>query len=97
MSRLKLPRRHHQVNHGRRFDSPNPPTPTEDIGGEKRKSRRDTNMLLGPGSVICTVCNASYESETKLREHQRTAHRGVSTEEDGSQIQLWSSLKTLRF
>jgi hypothetical protein len=28
------------------------------------------------GSNICSACDASYESETKLREHQRMSHRG---------------------
>jgi len=26
------------------------------------------------------VCNASYESQTRLRDHQRMAHRGGGTE-----------------
>ncbi len=33
------------------------------------------------GSITCTECNASYESETKLRDHQRMSHRGGCTEE----------------
>ncbi len=33
------------------------------------------------GSITCSECNASYESETKLRDHQRMAHRGGGTEE----------------
>jgi hypothetical protein len=33
------------------------------------------------GLTTCKVCNASYESETKLREHQMMAHRGRGTEE----------------
>ena len=28
------------------------------------------------GLIRCTACNASYESETKLREHQKMSHRG---------------------
>jgi hypothetical protein len=28
------------------------------------------------GWIQCSACNASYESETKLREHQRMSHRG---------------------
>ena len=32
------------------------------------------------GSIVCSVCNASYESGTKLREHQRMSHRGGGTE-----------------
>jgi hypothetical protein len=27
------------------------------------------------GFITCSVCNAAYESSTKLREHQTTAHR----------------------
>ena len=33
------------------------------------------------GWVTCRECNASYESETKLREHQRMSHRGGGIEE----------------
>jgi len=33
------------------------------------------------GIEICRLCNASYESETKLRDHQRMSHRGGGTEE----------------
>ena len=33
------------------------------------------------GLITCSVCNASYESETKLREHQSMSHRGGGTEE----------------
>ena len=33
------------------------------------------------GSITCSQCNASYESETKLREHQRMSHRGGYTQE----------------
>jgi hypothetical protein len=33
------------------------------------------------GSIICSECNASYESETKLRDHQRMSHRGAGIEE----------------
>lgn len=33
------------------------------------------------GSITCSVCNASYESETKLREHQSMSHRRGGTEE----------------
>ena len=33
------------------------------------------------GSMTCDVCNASYESVTMLREHQRMAHRGGGNEE----------------
>jgi hypothetical protein len=33
------------------------------------------------GYITCRECNASYESEAKLREHQRMSHRGRGTEE----------------
>jgi hypothetical protein len=33
------------------------------------------------GYIRCSVCNASYESETKLREHEAMSHRrGGSTQ-----------------
>jgi hypothetical protein len=32
--------------------------------------------------MICTVCNASYESETKLRDHQKMSHRGYGAKEN---------------
>ena len=32
------------------------------------------------GWMTCGVCNASYESEIKLREHQTLSHRRGSTE-----------------
>lgn len=34
------------------------------------------------GSITCRECNASYESETKLREHQRMSHRGGYTQKE---------------
>jgi hypothetical protein len=34
------------------------------------------------GSNTCSECNASYDSESKLREHQRMSHRGLGTEEE---------------
>jgi len=34
------------------------------------------------GYITCRECNASYESETKLYEHQRTSHRISGTEEE---------------
>jgi hypothetical protein len=37
------------------------------------------------GSITCSACNASYESVTMLREHQRMAHRGGGNEE-GPQV-----------
>jgi hypothetical protein len=33
------------------------------------------------GANTCSLCNASYESHSKLREHQRMAHRGRGNEE----------------
>jgi hypothetical protein len=40
-------------------------------------------MMLQPatGWMRCTACNASYESESKLREHQKTFHRGSDATE----------------
>jgi hypothetical protein len=32
-------------------------------------------------STTCSLCNASFESDTKLREHQRMAHRGLGNNE----------------
>jgi hypothetical protein len=39
--------------------------------------------MLDPmiGTRTCSLCNATYESDTKLREHQRMAHRGRGNEE----------------
>ncbi len=54
----------------------------EDMSGKERRLRKDANMLQSAtGSIICSVCNASYGSETKLREHQKIAHRGGGIEE----------------
>ena len=33
------------------------------------------------GASTCSLCNASYESHSKLREHQRMAHRGRGNDE----------------
>jgi len=33
------------------------------------------------GSIMCSVCNASYASESALRDHQRASHRGRGSEE----------------
>jgi len=33
------------------------------------------------GSSTCSLCNASYESYAKLREHQMISHRGSGIEE----------------
>jgi hypothetical protein len=39
--------------------------------------------MLDPmiGTSTCRLCNATLESDTKLREHQRMAHRGRGNEE----------------
>ena len=39
--------------------------------------------MLGPmiGRSTCSLCEATYESDAKLREHQRMAHRGRGNEE----------------
>lgn len=39
--------------------------------------------MLDPmiGTSTCSLCNATLESETKLHEHQRMAHRGRGYEE----------------
>jgi hypothetical protein len=38
--------------------------------------------MLQPATnfITCSVCNAAYESPTKLREHQTTAHRRGGSE-----------------
>ena len=33
------------------------------------------------GTRTCSLCNGTYESDAKLREHQRMAHRGRGNEE----------------
>jgi hypothetical protein len=33
------------------------------------------------GSSTCSLCNASYASDAKLREHQMMSHRGSGIEE----------------
>jgi hypothetical protein len=39
--------------------------------------------MLDPmiGTRTCSLCNGTYESDTKLREHQRMAHRGLGNKE----------------
>jgi hypothetical protein len=39
--------------------------------------------MLDPmiGTSTCSLCNATLESDDKLREHQRMAHRGRGYEE----------------
>jgi hypothetical protein len=39
--------------------------------------------MLDPmiGARTCSLCNGTYESDTKLREHQRMAHRGRGNDE----------------
>ena len=40
----------------------------EDMSGKKRRFRKDATMLQpATGSIACSVCNAAYESETRLR------------------------------
>jgi hypothetical protein len=34
------------------------------------------------GSSVCSVCDASYESETKLREHLTMSHRKRGNEQE---------------
>jgi len=55
---------------------------TEDTEGKKRIFTKDA-IMLDPmiGTSTCGLCNATLESETKLREHQRMAHRGRGNEE----------------
>jgi len=33
------------------------------------------------GTRTCSLCNGTFESDTRLREHQRMAHRGRGNEE----------------
>ena len=54
----------------------------KDISGEGRIFGKDAAMLDPMiGTSTCSLCNAIYESDTKLREHQRMAHRGRGNEE----------------
>jgi hypothetical protein len=54
----------------------------DDISGKKRIFRKDVTMLDPMiGTRTCSLCNGMYESDTKLREHQRMAHRGRGNEE----------------
>ena len=54
----------------------------EDKSGRKCIFRKDA-ALLDPmiGTSTCSLCIATLESDTKLREHQRMAHRGLGNEE----------------
>ncbi len=46
------------------------------------KFKRGTMMLQpATGWIRCNACNASYESELRLREHQKTFHRGSDATE----------------
>jgi hypothetical protein len=57
-------------------------TVAEGMSGKKPRFRKDAIMLQpATGWVTCGEYNASYESETKLRDHQRMSHRGGGTEE----------------
>ena len=52
------------------------------ILGKMRIFRKGAPMLQrGTDFITCSLCNVSYESDTKLREHQRMSHRGAGTEE----------------
>ena len=54
----------------------------EDKSGRKRIFGKDTTMLDPTiGTSTCSLCNATCESDAKLREHQRMAHRGRGNEE----------------
>lgn len=54
----------------------------EDVSRKKRIFRKDATMLDPMiGTSTCSLCNATLESDTKLREHQRMAHRGRGNEE----------------
>jgi hypothetical protein len=58
------------------------PPVAEDISDKKRIFRKDATMVDPMiGTRTCSLCNATYESDTKLREHQRMAHRGRGNEE----------------
>ena len=60
----------------------NPHTLAEDLSGRKRSFRKDLIMREPViGSSTCSLCNASYASDTKLREHQMMSHRGSGIEE----------------
>jgi len=46
--------------------------------GNTLKVRKGATMRQAPaGLIICSQCNASNESEAKLRDHQRISHRGA--------------------
>jgi hypothetical protein len=54
----------------------------EEISDKNGSFRKDAAMLQpARGSITYGACNASYESETKLRENQRMAHCGRGNEE----------------
>jgi hypothetical protein len=54
----------------------------DDMSGMSQRFRKDAIMLQpATGWVTCRECNASYESETKLRDHQRMSHRGGDIDE----------------
>jgi hypothetical protein len=58
------------------------PRAAEDISGKKRIFGKDATMLDRMiGTSTCGLCNATLESDDKLREHQRMAHRGRGYEE----------------
>ena len=54
----------------------------EDISGKKRIFGKDAAMLDPMiGTSTCSLCNATLESDAKLRELQRMALRGRGYEE----------------
>jgi hypothetical protein len=54
----------------------------KDMSGNKGRFRKGATMLQpATSSITCSICSASYESETKLRDHQRMSHRGGGAEE----------------
>lgn len=54
----------------------------EDMSVKKRIFGKDGTMLNPMiGARTCSLCNGTFESDTKLREHQRMAHRGRGNEE----------------
>ena len=54
----------------------------QDISGLRRMWRKDLTMLDPMiGTRTCSLCKGTYESDIKLHEHQRMAHRGRGNEE----------------
>jgi hypothetical protein len=70
-----------------------------------RRFSKETNMAQpGMARITCSQCNAWYDSESELREHMKTAHRGGvleqgsshrdDTEQDSAKIQAREEEKT---